>query len=146
VAVYSTAGGGSAGWISSEIKLKSGFTSASDTQSAQSNVGTLTDPTGVWSKINGIYIPELAWQQSLFGGRLVAVAGMVDQKNYFDANTYANRGRGQYINSALINSMVLPLSAGNFGGNLQWQPLPEWYGMVGASVGKAPSGYVPWTA
>ena len=144
-AVYSTAGGSSAGWISSQIEVKSGLNNASDSQSAQSNLGTLTDPTSIWSKINGLRVPELAWQQSLFDGRLVGVAGMVSQGNYFDANTYANSGRGQYLNSALINSMVLPLPSYNLGGNLQWQPASDWYAMLGYSVGQAPSGQVPWT-
>jgi porin len=144
-AVFSTAGGGSAGWISSQLGLKSGLGYAGGSQDAKSNLGTLTDPTGIWSGVNGIRVQELAWQQSLFDGHLVAVAGMVNQGNYFDANTYANSGRGQYLNSALINSMVLPLPAYNFGANLQWQPRPDWYAMLGGSVGKAPAGQVPWT-
>jgi porin len=41
--------------------------------------------------------------------------------------------------------MVLPLPANNFGGLVAWQPVRDWYGMVGASVGEAHSGYVPWT-
>jgi carbohydrate-selective porin OprB len=141
--VYSSPGE-SAGWISSQIEAKTGLNSASQTESPQSNMGTLTDPSGIWSGVNGVRVPELAWQQSLAGGRVVGVAGVVNQANYFDANTYANSGRGQYLNSALINSMVMPLPSYNLGGNLQWQPLPEWYAMVGASVGKARAGQLPW--
>jgi porin len=144
-AIFSTAEGSTAGWISSQMGIKSGLDGAGSTQSAQSNLGTLTDPSGIWSGVNGIRVQELAWQQSLFDGHLVAVAGVVNQGNYFDANTYANSGRGQYFNSALINSMVMPLPAYNFGANLQWQPLPDWYGMFGGSVGQARAGYVPWT-
>jgi len=144
-AVFSTAEGSTAGWISSQMGVKTGIGTTGDSQSAQSNLGTLTDPSGIWSGVNGIRVQELAWQQSLFDGQLAAVAGMVNQGNYFDANTYANSGRGQYFNSALINSMVMPLPAYNLGANLQWQPLPDWYGMVGGSVGKAPAGQVPWT-
>jgi carbohydrate-selective porin OprB len=70
---------------------------------------------------------------------------MVSQGNYFDANTYANSGRGQYLNSALVNSMVMPLPSYNLGGNLQWQPLPDWYAMLGYSVGQTPAGQLPWT-
>ena len=39
---------------------------------------------------------------------MVVLAGVVNQGNYLDANGYANTGRGQFINSALVNSMVLP--------------------------------------
>ena len=49
-------------------------------------------------------MPELAWQQSARNGEIVAVAGMVSQRNYIDANAYANSGRSKFINSALINS------------------------------------------
>jgi carbohydrate-selective porin OprB len=37
------------------------------------------------------------------------------------------------------------LPAYNFGANLQWQPLPDWYGMIGSSVGQARAGTLPWT-
>ena len=144
LALYSTAGGSSAGWLSSKIEYKTGLDNAGDSQSPKSNLGTLTAPANIYSKVNGVRLPELAWQQSLFDGRLVGVAGGVDQGNYFDANTYANSGRGQYLNSALVNSMVLPLSAYNLGGNLQWQPLPDCYAMLGYSVGQAPAGQLPW--
>ena len=70
---------------------------------------------------------------------------MVNQGNYFDRNVYAQSGRGQFINSALIDSRVLPLTENNFGLNLQWQPLPEWYAMAGASAGRNNAGYAPWT-
>ena len=144
-AVFSTAGGSSAGWISSQIEAKSGLGNPGGSQSARDNLGTLTDPTSIWSKINGVRVPELAWQQSLFDGKLVGVAGMINQVNYFDANPYGNSGRGQYLNSALINSMVLPLSAYNLGADLAWQSVREWYAMIGGSVGKAPAGQLPWT-
>ena len=41
--------------------------------------------------------------------------------------------------------MVLPLPSYNLGGNLQWQPLPDWYAMLGGSVGNASAGHMPWT-
>jgi hypothetical protein len=80
-------------------------------QCIQTNIGSLTNPTGFWSTHSGFRVPELAWQQSFLSGHIVALAGVVSQGNYIDANTYANTGRGQFINSALINSMVLPLPA-----------------------------------
>jgi porin len=95
--------------------------------------------------VNGIRVPELAWQQSFRDGEVVVVAGMVDQSNYLDANSYANNGRGQFLNLALINSMVVPLPAYNLGLNLQWQPSPEWYGTIGGSAGYGHAGVLPWT-
>jgi carbohydrate-selective porin OprB len=49
------------------------------------------------------------------------------------------------MNLALINSMVLPLPAFNFGVKLQWQPTSELYAMVGATAGDARAGETPWT-
>jgi porin len=144
-AVFDAPAGGLAGWVSTKINVKTGLGDAGDTQSAARNLGSVTDPTGIWSKVNGVRMPELAWQQSLRDGELVVVAGMVNQGDYFDANSYANSGRGQFLNSALINSMVVPLPGYNFGLNLQWQPADEWYGMIGSSVGNGHAGYVPWT-
>lgn len=135
---------GSAGWISAFVSAKTGLGASGDTQSAQSNIGSATDPTGIWSTVNGFRIPELAWQQSFRDGEVVVVAGMVNQGNYLDGNTYGNSGRGQFLNSALINSMILPLSAYNFGVNLQWQPASEWYTMLGYSVGNGHAQVGPW--
>jgi porin len=143
--VFDAPASGAAGWISTKINVKTGLGTAGQTQSAALNLGSVTDPTGDWSKVNGVRIPELAWQQSLRDGELVMVAGMVNQGDYFDANSYANSGHGQFLNSALINSMVMPLPGYNFGFDLQWQPADEWYGMIGSSVGKGRAGYVPWT-
>jgi porin len=143
--IFNAPDDGTAGWISSQVEAKNSFEGSGRTQSAASNLGTLTDPTGIWSSVNGARVPELAWQQSLRSGEIVAVAGMVSQRNYLDENAYADSGRSKFINSALINSQVLPLAQYNFGINLQWQPVDEWYAMLGGSAGNAPSGSVPWT-
>ena len=45
--VYNAPDSGTAGWISSQVENKNGFNSASSTQSAKSNLGTVTDPTGI---------------------------------------------------------------------------------------------------
>ena len=145
LAVFDAPDAGTAGWISSQMEAKNGLDASGGSQSAKSNLGTLTDPTGIWSSVNGFRIPELAWQQSVRHGEIIAVAGMVSQQNYIDGNAYAASGRGKFINSALIHSQVLPLAQNNFGVNLQWQPLDEWYAMAGASMGDAPSGNSPWT-
>jgi hypothetical protein len=144
-AVYNWRSVGMAGWLSAELEAKSGLGSAGATQSAQANLGMITDPTGIWSSVNGLQVPELAWQQSFRDGELVVVGGVVNQSNYLDANAYAGNGRGEFMNSALINSMVMPLPSDNFGANLQWQPRREFYALCGVSVGSAGAGHVPWT-
>jgi porin len=135
---------GSAGWISAQVNAKEGLDAAGQTQTAKATLGTLTDPTPVADK-NGFRVPELAWQQSLRRGEFVLLAGVINQGNYLDASTYANSGRGQFLNSALINSMVVPTPAYNFSVNLQWQPTPNWYAMLGATAGNASAGETPWT-
>jgi porin len=144
-AIFGAPDAGTAGWISSQIDAKIGFNPDAEKQSPKSNLGTVTEPAGIWSGVNGVRVPELAWQQSLRDGEIVVVAGMVNQGNYIDQNAYAQSGRNQFFNSALIDSMVLPLASYNFGLNLQWQPLPEWYAMLGGNVGHAPAGFSPWT-
>jgi Carbohydrate-selective porin, OprB family len=144
-AIYADPAGGTAAWISSHIGLKSGMDSGGQTQSARINLGSISDPTGIWTSANGIRVPELAWQQMFRDGELVVVAGIINQGNYLDANSYASSGRSQFLNSALINSMVIPLAAYNFGLNLQWQPTEEWYAMIGTSAGNAYPGVPPWT-
>jgi len=144
-ALFNASDAGTSGWISSQVEAKNGLESAGNTQSAKSNLGTVTDPTGIWSDVNGFRVPELAWQQSARHGEIVVLAGMVSQRNYIDRNAYADSGRSKFMNSALINSEVLPLAQYNFGVNLQWQPLDEWYAMAGASMGNAKAGNAPWT-
>jgi porin len=144
-ALFNAPHAGSAGWISAQVEAKTGLGVNGKTQDAQSNLGTFTNPTGIWSDVNGFRIPELAWQQSLRDGEVVVLAGMVGQGNYIDVNTYANSGRGQFLNSALINSMILPLPNYSLGANLQWQPHSDWYAMVGASAGGTSAGHAPWT-
>ena len=144
-AVYDSPATGTAGWIKTQLADKSGVGYAGQDQDARRNLGTITDPTGIWSSINGVRVPELAWGQSVLDGEVVAVAGVVNQANYMDQNAYAQSGRGQFINSALIDSRVLPLRRYNFGLNLQWQPAREWYAMFGASAGNNTAGFPPWT-
>jgi hypothetical protein len=144
-AIYDSPATGTAGWIRTQLAAKSGLDDAGQDQDARRNLGTIADPTGIWSSVNGVRVPELAWGQSALDGELVAVAGVVNQANYIDRNAYAQSGRGQFIDSALIHSRVLPLSGYNFGLNLQWQPSTEWYAMAGASANNNHAGSAPWT-
>ena len=106
------------GWLTLQVEAKTGLGIGDIAESPQSNLGTLTDPDGIWSSVNGARVPELAWQQSFRNGELVAVAGMVSQRNYLDGNVAAHTGRGEFFNSALINSEVLPLA------QVQFRPKP----------------------
>ena len=142
--VFDASSLGTAGWVSAQIEYQTSL-SGDQRQTVQTNIGSVTNPTGFWSTHSGFRVPELAWQQSFLAGKVVVLAGVVSQGNYIDANTYANTGHGQFINSALINSMVLPLPAYNYGLNLQWQPSNDWYTMLGYSVGNAGAGESPST-
>ncbi len=133
-----------AGGLSGHFEIMSSLGAAAETQSAATNLGSLTNPTGTWSSDEGIRIPELAWQHFLADGSLVVTAGVIDQSSYLDANAYANNNRGQFINSALKNSQVLPLPDYNLGINLQWQPHPDWYAILGTSAGDTKAGHKPW--
>jgi len=143
--IFEARDAGTAGWISAQIEYQTAIDSSGPTQTPQTNLGTLTNPTGFWSTHSGFRVPELAWQQSFDAGHMVALAGVINQSNYIDANAYANSGRGQFINSALINSMVLPLPAYGYGVNLQWQPSYDWYTLFGYSVGSASAAEEPKT-
>ena len=144
-AVLDAPGAGTAGWLSTQVKAKNGLDNAGDTQSPKSNLGTVTAANYNWSSLNGVRVPELAWQQSLRDGEVVVLAGMVSQRNYLDGNAEAHTANGEFMNSALVHSQVLRLAQYNFGLNLQWQPTDEWYAMLGASAGQAPAGFAPWT-
>ena len=133
------------GWLSAQIDAKTGLGPAGQHEDAQTNLGTLASPSNQWSGRNGFRIPELAWQQSFHPGKVVVVAGVVSQGNYIDGNLYAATARGQFMNSALVDTMVVPLAHYNFGFNLQWEPSGNLYAMLGASAGNAVAGEAPWT-
>ena len=143
--VFTADGGGTAGWISSQVNAQTGLGPAGDRQDARTNLGTTADPTSLWSSHEGWRVPELAWQQSFCDGKCVLLAGIINQANYLDDSSYASTARGQFLNSALVNSDVLPLPSYNFGLNLQWQPVDEWYVLIGPSMGRASAGERPWT-
>ena len=142
-AVTETADSSRAGWLSTEANLQLGLSPASRSQTPQGNLGAIANPLATVFGPNGGWLSELAWQQSLADGRIVFLAGLVDQSNYLDANTYANNSQGQFMNEALVNSMVIPFSFNNLGLNLQWQPSKSWYVMFGMGANNQPAGYSP---
>ena len=142
-AVTEMTNSGRAGWVSTEINTQLGLSPASRTQSPQGNLGSVVNPLATVFGPNGIWISELAWQQSLMDGELVMLAGQVDQSNYLDANTYANNSQGQFLNSAFVNSVVLPFAFNNLGVNLQYQPSNSWYVMFGTGANNQTPGHSP---
>jgi hypothetical protein len=145
-AVAEATQGGVAGWLSAEVNIQQGLSPASRSQSPQGNLGSIANPLATVYGPNGAWISELAWQQSLMHGKLVVVGGLVDQTGYLDANNYANNSRGQFMNSALVNSMVLPLPPNNLGVQVQWQPTDEWYLLFGTGANNQSPGASPFTA
>jgi porin len=142
-AVFEAPSGGPAGWLSAEVDLQLGLSPASRAESPQGNLGTIVNPQANVSGPNGIWMSELAWQQSFLDGRLVLLAGLVDQANYLDANAYANNSQGQFLNGAFVNSSVLPLPSNNLGLNLQWQPTHSWYVLFGTGANNQAPGQSP---
>jgi hypothetical protein len=132
-----------ASWISSEFNVQLGLSPASRAQTPQGNLATIVSPNNNVFGPNGIWLSELAWQQSVAEGRIVFLAGMLDQSGYLDANNYANNSHGQFLNSALVNSMVLPLPINNLGVNIQWQPSDSWYLQFGSGANNQLPGNSP---
>jgi hypothetical protein len=62
-AIYDSPANGTAGWISSQIEAKSGLGYAGQDQDARKNLGTITDPTGIWSSVNDVLGVGFVWSQ-----------------------------------------------------------------------------------
>jgi carbohydrate-selective porin OprB len=129
--------------VSTELNAQIGLTAASREQSPQRNFGSLVNPQGNVVGPNGVWVSELAWQQSLFDGELVLLAGQLDQGNYLDVNAYANNSQVQFLNGAFVNNSVLPLPGNNLGANLQWQPTSSWYVLFGTGANNQTPGQSP---
>jgi carbohydrate-selective porin OprB len=144
-AITEVTNAGRAGWLSTEANVQLGLSPASRSQTPQGNLGTIINPSGTVFGPNGAWLSELAWQQSLVDGKVVMVAGLVDQANYLDANNYANNSHGQFLNMALVNSTVLPIPYNNMGFNLQWQPGEWWYVIFGSGANNQLPGDSPFS-
>ena len=142
-AIFEEPKGATAGWLSTEVDMQFGLSRASRAQTPQGNLGTVVYPNDTVGGLNGIWISELAWQQSFRDGQFLLLAGLIDESNYLDANKYANNSQGQLLNSALVNSMVLPLPYNNLGFNLQWQPSKSWYAMFAMGANNQLAGTSP---
>lgn len=136
---------GTAAWLSTEFNAQRGLSASSRSQSLQGNIGSVVNPNATVFGPEGLWISELAWQQSLMDGQLVFLVGQLDQSNYIDSNLYANNSQGQFLNSAFVNSEVLPLPYNNLGFNLQYQPGTNGYVMLGIGANTQSAGQSPFT-
>ena len=134
-----------AGWISSQVSAQTGLTPAPANSISQvQSWHTHRSLRCLVQRSTGSACRNWPGRSPSRAANAVAIAPMVSQKNSIDDNAYANSGRTKFMNTALINSEVLPLGQYNFGFNLQWQPLDEWYGMIGGSAGNGTAGLPPW--
>ena len=129
--VFQVPDSGTAGWISLELDGGAGLGTNRRRSNPAAVLGSLVDPVGILSPVRGVFLSELAWQQSFADGKTVIIAGMLDLTNYLDNNTYASSSFSQFQNSAFLNSMVLPITSGSLGMNLQWQPDDDRYFLLG---------------
>lgn len=135
---------GTAGWVSGELYGGAALGAASRETTPAAALRSIADPAGSVSDLYGVAVAELAWQQAFAERSVVALAGVIDQTSYLDTNAYANFAFGQFQNSAFVNSQVLPLTTGNLGLTLQWQPHSDFYAILGVGPNSAPAGSPPW--
>jgi porin len=122
--------GGTSGWVSAKVVGDFGLGTDLDEQSPDRNIGAISSPNGNY-RHNHVGVEELAWAQSFVDGEFVVMAGLINQTNYLDINKYANSLHGQFLNSSLVNSLVIPAPSNNLGLTLQWQPVDSFYAMLG---------------
>ena len=71
------------------------------------------------------------------------MAGVVNQTNYFDTNSYANSSFGQFCASPFVNNQTIPMADSNLGLVLQHQFHDQWYAMLGGSFTSCPQNASP---
>ncbi len=134
--------GGTAGWMTAKVGGDLGLGVNLQEQSIRTNIGAIASPNNN-SHSREFAVEQLAWAQSFADGELVLMLGMINQTNYLDINRYANSSHGQFMNSALVNSMVIPAPGNNMGVNIQWQPVDGFYAMFGAGPNNQDLGTSP---
>ncbi len=80
------------------------------------------------------YLPEVLLSQGFANGKGVFMAGVINQTNYIDANSYANTTFGQFTAGPFVNNLVLPLGESNFGFLVQWQFNDHWFAQLGGNM------------
>lgn len=107
-------------------------------RSAQSSIGSLSNPQGSLRGGKGVFLPELALGWSGLNGRWVMMAGTLDTSNYLDQNAYTGSWAGGLMNQSFGYNPCLPLMWNNWGYLTAWQPTRDFYAMyatTGTSAG-----------
>lgn len=80
-------------------------------------------------------LSEYIYEQVLFEGKLILIAGKLDGSRAFDRNVFANDERTQFTNAALRNNLVIPpfLPYTNMGVGAIVNPL-DWLSIVTAAA------------
>lgn len=103
-------------------------------RSAQSSLGSLSDPQASLRGSKGVFLPQVALGYSGFDGKWVAMVGTIDMSNYLDQNAYTpGWAGGGLLNQSLGNNPALPLTWGNLGFLTAWQPCDSFYAMYATS-------------
>ena len=136
--------GGTQGWVISEVAWTVGMGDRALNPSLSSRIGSALQPDGT-TLGDGIWVAELAWAQSFRGGEWVVFAGMVDQGNYLDVNTYANNQFTELSNLAFVNNQSLPTPGQGLALNLQWQPSPRFYAQAATFPANSAPGSAPFS-
>lgn len=142
-AIFNARDAETAGWITGEVVGHRGLSWESRQGIPQTSAGTIINSAAGIFGPEGVWLQQLAWQQSFADGKFVVIAGQVDQSNYLDFNTYANNKNGQFIASPFVNSQVITMPYNNLGINLQWQPCDSFYATFGAGANNQLPGFSP---
>ena len=142
--VESASLGGTQGWITTEFPWTVGMGARALNPSLSSRIGSALQPDGT-TMGDGVWVAELAWAQSFLGGEWVVLAGMVDQGNYLDVNTYANNQFTELSNQAFVNNQALPTPGQGLALNLQWQPSPRFYAQAATFPANSTPGSAPFS-
>lgn len=98
-------------------------------KSAQTSIGTLSNPQGSMRGGHGVFIPNLALGFSCFDGQWVGMIGTIDTTDFLDQNAYSASWSGNLTNESFNFNPCLPLEWGNWGYMSAWQPTKNFYTM-----------------
>lgn len=130
-------------WLSVEAIGGNGIGSNWLNRSPGSAIESLSEPGGTWTGTN-LAVVELAGALSLADGEIAVIAGMVNQSNYIDLNTYSQSQFGQLLNYAFSTNLAMPLPFNDLGVGVQWQPVEWGYVNLGFGSNNGRVGTAPW--
>ena len=112
---------------------------------------SLTGNVGAVNTLNatvfdqGAAVDELYWKQVALGGKLLVLAGKIDQMYHFDTNRVANDGYSQFFSYSLQNNPSIPGPLyGGFGGVVRGNLSKQAYVMVGTGDSSMNKAELPW--